>query len=70
MKKQDAEKIKPLVNNHAALDALEHYLVLRVEALKESLLYATGDQVQRFQAAAEELRRLKHIRDEVNNAED
>lgn len=70
MKKLDAEKIKPLVNNKVALDALEHYLSLRVEALKESLLSAPIDQVVRYQAACEELRRFRHLRDEVNNAED
>lgn len=71
MKKQDADKIKPLVNNHASLEALEHYLQLRVEALKESLLSVpTWDQAIKAQAAVEELKRFRHLRDEVNNAKD
>lgn len=71
MKKQDADKVKPLVNNHAALEALEHYLYLRVEALKESLLSApTWEATIRVQAAAEEIKRFRHLRDEVNNAGD
>lgn len=71
MKRQDAEKIRPLVTNLGATDALEHYLTLRIENLKESLVGAPSmDFVIRIQGAIDELRRFKHLRDEVLNAKE
>lgn len=65
MTKEEAQKILPLVNNKQCLDALETYLGLRVEELKESLVKANDDQIR---GAILELRRMKHLRDEVLQA--
>ena len=69
MKKQDAERIRPLVTNLGATDALEHYLQIRLEALKESLVTASDmDFVVRVQGAINEIKRFRNLRDEVLNA--
>lgn len=69
MKKKDAEKLLPLVNQKGALDALEHYIALRIEALKEDLVHQSPLTEQQ-RGAIYELRRFKHLRDEVLNAKD
>jgi hypothetical protein len=69
MTRQEAEKILPLVNNKQAMDALEVYLTLRVEDLKESLVYKSPEE-EAYRGAIQELRRFKHLRDEVLNAKD
>lgn len=71
MKKEDAEKLLPLVNNKAALDALLHYMIVRTEAHKNSLTVASSfDQVVNYQGAIQELMRIKNLKDEVLNPRD
>lgn len=71
MIKKDAEKLYFLVNDKAAMDALSHYMLYRIEVLKEQLVTATEmNEVIKLQGAIEELKRLRHLRDEVNNPKD
>jgi len=71
MKKNDAEKLYFFVNDKNTLDAFNHLIDLRISVVKDNLTSAKDiDEVRRLQGAFEELRRMKHIRDEVNNPKD
>ncbi len=71
MNKSDSQNVRPLVENSKSMEALLHYVGLRVSALTESLLYAQDmNQVKLIQGAVEELKRFKTLRDEVNNPRD
>ncbi len=71
MKKEQANQLYLLVNEKSNMDALKFYADLRIEALKEVLTKAeTIEDVRRTQGAIDELKRLKVIRDEVNNPRD
>lgn len=68
MKRKDAEVLMLTVNDKMHMNALLHYMELRVSALKEALTKAhSWDEVKRFQGAIEELQRLSRLREEVNN---
>lgn len=69
MRKQEAEKVLPLVNNKQAMDALEYFLDLRIEILKESLVHMSPH-TEQTRGAIHELRRMKNLRDEIINAKD
>ena len=71
MIKNDAQNVRPLVESPKSMDALMHYVNLRISTLTESLLYAqTIEQVKVIQGAVEELKRFRTLRDEVNNPRD
>jgi len=71
MNKKDAEKLLILVNSRPNVDALEFYMGLRIDFLKDQLTSATSiEEVRKYQGAIEELKRLKTLRDEVNNPRD
>lgn len=71
MKKQDAFKIKNLVDNRSSLESLDYYVNLRIQTLKDSLVHVvTIDELRRIQGAIEELKRFNTLRDEVNNPRD
>jgi hypothetical protein len=53
------------------MDALEHYVNLRVEFLKNELLAAQDfNRVQYLQGSVNEIKRLLNLREEVNNSKD
>lgn len=71
MKRQDADKLRPLVTDLGVSNALEHYVHVRMEALKDMLVGAPNmDFVIRIQGAIDELKRFRNLRDEVLNAKE
>ena len=71
MKKEQANQLYLFVNDKPTMEALKFYIDLRIEALKEILTKADSlDDIRRTQGAIEELKRMKNIRDEVNNPRD
>jgi hypothetical protein len=71
MKREDANKLYLLVNSKNDMDALEHYVNLRVEFLKNELLAAQDfNRVQYLQGSVNEIKRLLNLREEVNNSKD
>jgi hypothetical protein len=71
MKKQDANMIRPLVESIKPMEALDHYVDLRMSGIKDSLVSLTDlEEIRRVQGAYQELKRFKTLRDEVNNAND
>jgi len=71
MRKEVANELYALVNTKANMDALNLYVNLRIDFLKDELASATAwDTVQKFQGAIEELKRFSKLRDEVNNPRD
>lgn len=71
MKKEDAQKLVTLVNNKENMDALSHYMNLRVDHYKDLLTYASNyEEVRKYQGAIEELHRLRTLREEVLNPRD
>jgi len=71
MNKKNANELYALVNSKANMDALNFYVDLRVNFLKEQLVSAQSiEEVRRFQGAILEISRLKTLRDEVNNPKD
>lgn len=65
MKKQEAIKLLPLVNNYESMTLLDFYITLRIEEIKEFLTTSEINNVIRYQAQIDELRRLKKLRDTV-----
>lgn len=71
MRKEDAQKLVMFVNNKDNINALLHYMSIRVEHYKDLLTYASSyEEVRKYQGAIEELNRLKTLRDEVLNPRD
>lgn len=71
MKKRIAEKIMPIVATKTQTDALEAYVEMRFDILKDALVYAENiEEIRRHQGAYQELKRLLTLRDEVLNAKD
>jgi len=65
MKKQEAIKLLPLVNNYESMTLLDFYITTRIEEIKEFLTTSEINNVIRYQAQIDELRRLKKLRDTV-----
>jgi hypothetical protein len=71
MIKQEAEKLYFLVNDKTSMDALQSYANHRIEVLKEFLTASLDlNDIRKAQGAIEELKRMRHLRDEVNNPKD
>jgi hypothetical protein len=71
MIKQEAEKLYFLVNDKVSMDALQFYASYRIEVLKEFIATALDlNDIRKAQGAIEELKRMRHLRDEVNNPKD
>jgi hypothetical protein len=71
MIRSDAEKLYFLVNDKEILSALNSYVEVRITFLKDALVTAPNmDEVLKLQGAIEELRRIRHLREEVNNPKD
>jgi hypothetical protein len=70
MKKKDANELVLFVNTKANMDALNFYVNLRIEELKEALVSVPVEELKRVQGKIEELKRFYTLRDEVNNPKD
>lgn len=71
MKKDDSNKLYLLVNSKENMDALEHYVNLRVDFLKNELTGAQDfNTVKYLQGSINEIKRLLTLRQEVNNPKD
>ena len=68
MTKQEAEKFLVLVNNPEIMGLLSTYVDHRISKLTANLLNAqTLEELKAIQHTVQELKRLKGLRDEVNN---
>lgn len=68
MTKQEAEKFLILVNNPEIMGLLSTYADHRIAKLTTSLLNVqTIEELKAIQHSVQELRRLKGLREEVNN---
>lgn len=65
MKREQAVKLLPLVNNYDAMTLLDFYINTRIDEIKEFLTTSELNSVIRYQAQVDELRRLKKLRDTV-----
>lgn len=71
MKRSDAEKLYFFVGSKDNLDALGFYAELRIAFLKDQLVTAKDiEEVRKYQGAIEELRRIRNLKDEVQNPKD
>ncbi len=71
MRIQDSVKIKSLADNRESYNSLIYYVELRINALKDSLLFIDDlNELKKVQGAIQELKRFYTLRDEVNNPRD
>lgn len=68
MVRKEAEKLLMLVNNSQMMSILSEYADYRIDKLTSELLNVqTIEELKSIQFAIRELKRLKTLRDEVNN---
>jgi len=66
MDKQFYRKMLPLVNDPAVYDLLQEYIDARIEQYRDHLEKLGGwEEIQKMQGKIAELRRLQHLKEEI-----